>query len=105
MGSDMAERVIEIRPARVQARYVEKGDMLVTSPIGGDGPRPSRWIGRVEENIEPVDSDGADLLNPDEYRQWRIAVVDGTFTETAPVPEDGFVWVHLPSVLKLTGGL
>ncbi len=97
----MTEKVIEIRPARVQARYIEVGDMLVSSPIGTDGPRPARWIGRVEQHIEPADADSVMILNPDEYRQWRVAVVDGTFIETAAVPADGFVWVHLPSVTEL----
>jgi hypothetical protein len=81
-------RVIEIRPARVQARYIEIGDMLVSSPIGTDGAKTSRWIGRVTEMIEPALSDS---------RQWRIEMVSGQFTESAPVPADGFVWVHLPS--------
>ena len=102
----MPEKVIEIRPARIQARYIEIGDMLVSSPIGTDGARPSRWIGRVEQRVEPADADGIVLPEKDKdaWRQWRIAVVDGSFTETATIPADGFVWVHLPSVAELTGG-
>jgi len=102
----MAEKVIEIRPARIQARYIEIGDMLVSSPIGTDGARPTRWIGRVEQMIEPTHPDGVvmDLDQALIYRQWRLAVVDGSFTETAAVPADGFVWVHLPGVAELTGG-
>lgn len=99
----MTEKVLEIRPARVQARYVGIGDMLVSSPIGTDGPRPPRWIGRVEQHIEPTHPDGV-VMPLDEaliYRQWRVAVVDGSFTETAAVPADGFVWVHLPSPSEL----
>jgi hypothetical protein len=103
----MTERVIEIRPARIQARYVEIGDMLVSSPIGTDGARPSRWIGRVEQRIEPADADGVVLSDHDRdaWRQWRVAMVDGNFMESHPIPADGFVWVHLPGVTELTGGL
>lgn len=99
----MTERVIEIRPARIQARYIEIGDMLVSSPIGTDGARPSRWIGRVDKLVEPTYPDGVVVEVPEALRQWRLAVVDGSFTETAAVPADGFVWVHLPSVTELTG--
>jgi hypothetical protein len=85
--------VLEIRPARVSAALVAIGDMLVASPIGADGPRPSRWIGAVTEHIivEKVE-------DPAAWRQWRVGRVDGTSVETTPIPADGWVWVHLPVV-------
>lgn len=85
--------VLEIRPARVSAGLVAIGDMLVSSPIGEDGPRPSRWIGAVTEHIIVEDES-----EPAEWRQWRVGLVDGTSTETAVIPADGWVWVHLPVV-------
>lgn len=97
--------VLEIRPARVSAALIHIGDMLVSSPIGADGPRPSRWIGAVTEHIivtERPDEDGQMMIvPPDEarnWRQWRVARVDGTNLETAVIPADGWVWVHLPIV-------
>lgn len=100
----MPEKVIEIRPARIQARYVEIGDMLVSSPIGPDGARASRWVGRVEQHIDLSTGGVGPDKEPENLRMWRLAVVDGSFIETAAVPVDGFVWVHLPSVTELTGG-
>jgi hypothetical protein len=88
-------RVIEIRPARIQARYIEIGDMLVSSPIGTDGAKTSRWIGRVTEQVDTPNHEG-------DWRQWRIELVSGQFTESAAVPADGFVWVHLPSAGEVT---
>lgn len=100
--------ILEIRPARVSAGLVAIGDMLVSSPIGADGPRPSRWIGAVTEHIivteRPDPERGGDEVIPvpeDEaklWRQWRVGRVDGTNVETAVVPADGWVWVHLPVV-------
>jgi hypothetical protein len=89
--------VLEIRPARVSAALVAIGDMLVVSPIGPDGPRPSQWIGAVTEHITVEKVDGAHV-QPREWRQWRIAMVSGESKESAPVPADGWVWVHLPIV-------
>jgi hypothetical protein len=88
--------VLEIRPARVQARLVATGDMLVSSPMGTDGPKEPRWIGAVTEHVI-VDS--AEYLEPSSWRQWRVARVDGTSVETAVVPAEGWVWVHLPVVV------
>lgn len=97
--------ILEIRPARVSAALVATGDMLVSSPIGADGPRPSRWIGAVTEHIiveERVDEDGLTVAVPEDeaklWRQWRVGRVDGTSVETAVIPADGWVWVHLPVV-------
>lgn len=97
--------ILEIRPARVSAALVATGDMLVSSPIGADGPRPSRWIGAVTEHIivtERVDEEGLTLAVPEDeaklWRQWRVGRVDGTSVETAVIPADGWVWVHLPVV-------
>jgi hypothetical protein len=97
--------ILEIRPARVSAALVATGDMLVSSPIGADGPRPSRWIGAVTEHIivtERVDEEGLTLTVPEDeaknWRQWRVGRVDGTSVETAVIPADGWVWVHLPVV-------
>lgn len=86
-------RVLEPRPARVSAALVEIGDMLLTSPIGRDGARPVTWLGTVTEHIIVEVPDG----NPAEWRQWRLRVMDGTSTETTPIPADGYVWAHLPS--------
>jgi hypothetical protein len=99
--------ILEIRPARVQAGLVAIGDMLVSSPLGPDGPRPSTWIGAVTEHIivtERPDPDRAEGTVPvpeaeaRNWRQWRVGRVDGTNVETAVVPADGWVWVHLPVV-------
>lgn len=90
--------VLEIRPARVSAALVAIGDMLVASPVGADGPRPSRWIGAVTEHIIVEKVDGQKVAEPKEWRQWRVARVDGVNVETAVVPADGWVWVHLPVV-------
>jgi hypothetical protein len=89
--------VLEIRPARVSAALVAIGDMLVSSPIGADGPRPSRWIGAVTEHVIVQEVDGAQVI-PSQWRQWRLGLVSGQMTETVPVPSDGWVWVHLPIV-------
>ncbi len=80
-------RVLEIRPARVEARHVEIGDMLVSSPIGDGAPKEPRWIGRVTDFIAVTPAN----------RVWRIERPDGTFTESAAVPRSAYVWVHLPS--------
>ena len=99
--------ILKIRPARVQAALVSTGDMLVSSPLGSDGPKESRWIGAVTEHIivsERPDPDKAEGTIPvpeaeaAQWRQWRIGLVDGTSTESAVVPADGWVWVHLPVV-------
>ena len=99
--------ILEIRPARVSAGLVAIGDMLVSSPIGADGPRPSRWIGAVTEHIivesrPDPEHEGQTIPVPEaeakEWRQWRVGRVDGTNVETAVVPADGWVWVHLPVV-------
>lgn len=96
--------VLEIRPARVSAALVAIGDMLVSSPIGANGPRPSRWIGAVTEHIivTEVEVDGTKVAVPEgeakDWRQWRVARVDGVSVETVPIPADGWVWVHLPVV-------
>lgn len=100
--------ILKIRPARVQAALVSIGDMLVSSPLGGDGPREPRWIGAVTEHIivserpDPDRADGATIPVPEaeaaQWRQWRIGRVDGENVESAVVPADGWVWVHLPEV-------
>jgi hypothetical protein len=96
--------ILEIRPARVSAALVAIGDMLVSSPIGPDGPRPSRWLGAVTEHVivDRVTVDGAEVMVPEDqaknWRQWRLGLVDGRNTETVPIPADGWVWVHLPVV-------
>jgi hypothetical protein len=96
--------ILEIRPARVKAALVATGDMLVSSPIGADGPKEPRWIGAVTEHIivtERPGEDGPVAVPEDEaaqWRQWRVGRVDGTSTETTPIPADGWVWVHLPIV-------
>lgn len=96
--------ILEIRPARVKAGLVAIGDMLVSSPIGTDGARPSRWLGKVTEHIIVTEHevDGVTIVVPEEeakdWRQWRLGMVDGSFTETAVIPADGWVWVHLPVV-------
>lgn len=90
--------VLEIRPARVSAALVATGDMLVSSPIGKDGPRPSKWIGAVTEHVIVEEYDGKPVADPAAYRQWRVARVDGVNVETTPIPADGWVWVHLPVV-------
>lgn len=89
--------ILEIRPARVSAALVAVGDMLVSSPIGADGPRPSRWLGAVTEHIIVEEVDGQ-KVEPREWRQWRLGLVSGQMTETVPIPADGWVWVHLPIV-------
>lgn len=89
--------VLEIRPARVSAALVAIGDMLVSSPVGADGPRPSRWLGAVTEHIIVEMIDGEQVI-PSDWRQWRLGLVDGRNTETIPIPADGWVWVHLPVV-------
>lgn len=91
-------RVLEIRPARVQAKHVEIGDMLVSSPIGDGAPKEPHWIGRVVDFIEPdLDWVKWPVSGGAENRQWRIERPDSTFIESAPVPLTAFVWVHLPS--------
>lgn len=85
-------RVLEVRPARVSAALVEIGDMLVTSPVGADGPRPSTWLGRVTEHVIVEDE-----AEPAKWRMWRLELVNGEHLETAKIPSDGWVWVHLPS--------
>ncbi len=99
--------ILEIRPARVKAGLVATGDMLVTSPVGLNGPRPSTWIGAVTEHIivdERPDPEDKDRMVPvpeaeaRQWRKWRVGRVDGTSVETAVVPADGWVWVHLPVV-------
>jgi hypothetical protein len=99
--------ILKIRPARLQAALVHTGDMLVSSPLGPDGPRESRWIGAVTEHIivserpDPDKAEGTIPVPEDEaaqWRQWRIGLVDGTSTESAVVPAEGWVWVHLPVV-------
>lgn len=90
--------VLEIRPARVSAKLVAIGDMLVSSPIGADGPRPSRWIGAVTEHIIVEQDSEGQPIKPSEWRQWRVGRVDGVSVETTPIPADGWVWVHLPVV-------
>jgi hypothetical protein len=96
---------LKIRPARVKAALVAIGDMLVTSPIGANGERPSRWIGAVTEHIivteRPGEDDEVVPVREDEaalWRQWRVGRVDGVSVETAVIPADGWVWVHLPMV-------
>lgn len=96
--------VLEIRPARVSAALVAIGDMLVVSPVGPDGPRPSQWIGAVTEHIIVTERPGEDgpVAVPEHeaklWRQWRVGRMDGTNVETAVIPADGWVWVHLPIV-------
>lgn len=96
--------IMEVRPARVSAALVAIGDMLVTSPIGADGPRPSTWIGAVTEHVivEEREVDGQTVkVQEDEarnWRKWRVGKVDGENVETAVIPADGWVWVHLPIV-------
>ncbi len=96
--------VLEIRPARVSAALVAIGDMLVSSPVGADGPRPSRWLGAVTEHVivEEREVDGRTVPVPAEeasaWRQWRLGLVDGRSTLTSVIPADGWVWVHLPVV-------
>lgn len=96
--------VLEIRPARVSAALVSIGDMLVSSPVGKDGPRVSRWLGAVTEHVivEEVEVGGHKVAVPEDeaknWRQWRLGLVDGRNTETTPIPADGWVWVHLPVV-------
>jgi hypothetical protein len=90
--------VLEIRPARVSAALVAIGDMLVSSPVGADGPRPSRWIGAVTEHIIVEDEEYLKAAPAPAWRQWRVARVDGQNVETIPIPADGWVWVHLPVV-------
>lgn len=96
--------IMDVRPARVSAALVAIGDMLVTSPIGANGPRPSTWIGAVTEHIivSERDVDGVAIVVPEDeaaqWRQWRIGLVDGTNKESAILPADGWVWVHLPVV-------
>jgi hypothetical protein len=97
--------IMDVRPARVSAGLVAIGDMLVTSPVGADGPRPSTWIGAVTEHIivtERPDEDGQmTAVAEDEaknWRQWRIGLVSGENKESAVIPADGWVWVHLPVV-------
>jgi len=85
-------RVLEVRPARVSAALVEIGDMLVTSPIGANGPRPSTWLGAVTEHVIVEDE-----RVPADWRRWRLQLVDGRPMETTKIPADGWVWVHLPS--------
>lgn len=83
-------RVLEIRPARVQAKLVEVGDMLVTSPHSGEAyEREPHWIGRVVDQIA--------VNHAGRHCQWRIERPDGMFIESSPVPPEAFVWVHLPS--------
>lgn len=89
---------IKIRPARVQARLVAIGDMLVSSPLGTDGPKPPRWIGAVTEHIIVETIEGEPVSDPAEWRQWRVGRVDGVSVETTPIPAEGWVWVHLPIV-------
>ncbi len=89
--------ILEIRPARVSASLVAIGDMLVSSPIGADGPRPSTWIGAVTEHVIVEEVDGRPVT-PAEWRQWRIGLVSGESKESAVIPADGWVWVHLPVV-------
>lgn len=89
---------LKIRPARVSAALVAIGDMLVVSPIGANGPRPSQWIGAVTEHIIVEEVDGQKVEEPSSWRQWRVARVDGVNVETVPIPADGWVWVHLPVV-------
>jgi hypothetical protein len=81
----------------VSAALVAIGDMLVSSPIGPDGPRPSRWLGAVTEHVIVEEVDGK-AVEPKEWRQWRLGLVNGQNTETVPIPADGWVWVHLPIV-------
>lgn len=83
--------VLEPRPARVQAALVAIGDMLVASPLGPDGPRPSTWIGMVVQHVLAEDESV-----PADWRIWRVQRADGSSTETAKVPAEGWVWVHLP---------
>lgn len=96
--------ILEIRPARVSAALVAIGDMLVSSPVGADGPRPSRWLGAVTEHVivDRVEVDGVEIVVPEDeaklWRQWRLGMVDGTNTLTKVIPADGWVWVHLPVV-------
>jgi hypothetical protein len=89
--------ILEIRPARVKAALVAIGDMMVTSPLGNDGPKTPRWLGAVTEHVIVDEVDG-NKVEPTEWRQWRLGLVDGQNTETKPVPADGWVWVHLPIV-------
>lgn len=89
--------ILEIRPARVKAALVAIGDMMVSSPIGADGPREPRWLGAVTEHVIVEEVDGKEVV-PAEWRQWRLGMVNGQNTETVPIPADGWVWVHLPVV-------
>jgi hypothetical protein len=89
--------IVKIRPARVSAALVSIGDMLVASPVGANGPRESQWIGAVTEHVIVEEVDGKPVT-PADWRQWRIALVGGENRESAPVPADGWVWVHLPVV-------
>jgi hypothetical protein len=89
--------ILEIRPARVKAALVAIGDMMVSSPIGTDGPKTSRWLGAVTEHVIVEEVNGEEVV-PSEWRQWRLGLVDGQNTETVPIPADGWVWVHLPIV-------
>lgn len=89
---------LKIRPARVSAALIHIGDMLVSSPVGADGPRPSRWIGAVTEHIIVEDEEYLKVAPAAAWRQWRVARVDGVNVETAVIPADGWVWVHLPVV-------
>lgn len=90
--------ILDIRPARVSAALVAIGDMLVSSPVGADGPRPARWIGAVTEHIIVEEVEGQKVDNPAAWRQWRIGLVSGESKESAVIPADGWVWVHLPVV-------
>ena len=92
--------ILEIRPARVSAGLVAIGDMLVTSPVGANGPRPSTWIGAVTEHIIVEAAELADETekDPAKWRKWRIGRVSGENIESARVPADGWIWVHLPIV-------
>lgn len=92
--------ILEIRPARVQAALVAIGDMMVSSPLGTDGPRPSRWLGAVTEHIIVSEVAGQPITAEEApgWRQWRLGLVNGQSTETTPVPAEGWVWVHLPIV-------
>jgi len=89
--------VIKIRPARVSAALVAIGDMLVASPVGADGPRESQWVGAVTEHVI-VEKVNGEPVTAAEWRQWRIARPDGLSVESAAIPADGWVWVHLPMI-------
>lgn len=90
--------ILEIRPARVKAALVAIGDMMVSSPIGTDGPKEPRWLGAVTEHVIVEEVNGEPVADPAEWRQWRLGMVSGQNTETTPIPADGWVWVHLPVV-------